>query len=562
MRTFPGNLGCGVDREMPRPLSETVIAPSASSSTSMKLAWPATASSMELSITSAKRWCRAFSSVPPNIHAGRRRTGSSPPPAPRWRRRRSRPRRTVPCPAAGFSAARAARFAAGAPCACSLRAAPPSKRSSPVRHAVRRSDPVSGARSNRTCTTRLYTRTKRGQTAKPRSERERIADLFSTDRTRPVPHDRPGTRSVAATVLWVRFQVEEERQCWSIRHDYVRSRPPARLGALLVAGPALAQTQGAAGHLQRDDAGAAAGNRRPSRARPRLRRPGRSRLRGASRPTGWKSRNRRDGGVSAPEPAGGFIARQGLRTTIMGLELMDVERHELRPTNPSARSRTCSVDAQGRVPWHRRRGGGGFSGWARKAGRPFPSKSIQVVFEGEAARDADGGMQQHRTGQGLALTARNRHRPHLVEFTREQLEAAPGIRDRRRAGPADMHWPKRPGPKGAPGRRHRHDATIGLNHPLRARRERRGLHVRTPRAQRDAHDARGTPPAARVRSIQAPARLLSDENSFTERLRTRGANVKAPSVTLRVEATRRAQARSVLRSPRNRLAVQTVTRKR
>jgi len=38
----------------------------------------ANASSMELSMTSANRWCRAFSSVPPIYMPGRRRTGSRP----------------------------------------------------------------------------------------------------------------------------------------------------------------------------------------------------------------------------------------------------------------------------------------------------------------------------------------------------------------------------------------------------------------------------------------------------------------------------------------------------
>src|SRR5262249_24375009 len=71
------NFGCG-STGIPRPLSVTVTKPSASISTSMKLAWPASASSMELSITSAKRWCSAFSSVPPIYMPGRRRTGSSP----------------------------------------------------------------------------------------------------------------------------------------------------------------------------------------------------------------------------------------------------------------------------------------------------------------------------------------------------------------------------------------------------------------------------------------------------------------------------------------------------
>ncbi len=73
----PGNFGCG-STGMPRPLSVTTRVPPSSSSTSMKLAWPATASSIELSITSAKRWWNAFSSVPPIYMPGRRRTGSSP----------------------------------------------------------------------------------------------------------------------------------------------------------------------------------------------------------------------------------------------------------------------------------------------------------------------------------------------------------------------------------------------------------------------------------------------------------------------------------------------------
>ena len=63
---------------MPRPSSRTVSAPSASRLTSITLAWPATASSMALSSTSANRWCSARSSVPPMYMPGRLRTGSSP----------------------------------------------------------------------------------------------------------------------------------------------------------------------------------------------------------------------------------------------------------------------------------------------------------------------------------------------------------------------------------------------------------------------------------------------------------------------------------------------------
>jgi len=57
---------------------KTVKKPSAVRETSMILAWRATASSMALSSTSAKRWCRARSSVPPMYMPGRLRTGSRP----------------------------------------------------------------------------------------------------------------------------------------------------------------------------------------------------------------------------------------------------------------------------------------------------------------------------------------------------------------------------------------------------------------------------------------------------------------------------------------------------
>ena len=48
------NFGCG-STGIPRPLSVTLTKPSASISTSIKLACPASASSMELSITSANK---------------------------------------------------------------------------------------------------------------------------------------------------------------------------------------------------------------------------------------------------------------------------------------------------------------------------------------------------------------------------------------------------------------------------------------------------------------------------------------------------------------------------
>lgn len=84
-RDLPGNFGCG-STGMPRPLSRTVTEWSAWSSTSMRVAWPATASSIELSRISATRWCSARSSVPPIYMPGRLRTARAPR-APRWRRR-------------------------------------------------------------------------------------------------------------------------------------------------------------------------------------------------------------------------------------------------------------------------------------------------------------------------------------------------------------------------------------------------------------------------------------------------------------------------------------------
>jgi hypothetical protein len=74
---LPLNFGCG-STGMPRPLSRTLTVPSLARSISMRLACPATASSMALSSASATKWCSARSSVPPMYMPGRRRTGSRP----------------------------------------------------------------------------------------------------------------------------------------------------------------------------------------------------------------------------------------------------------------------------------------------------------------------------------------------------------------------------------------------------------------------------------------------------------------------------------------------------
>jgi len=63
---------------MPRPSSTTVTEPSLLIVTSMLLAKPASASSIELSTTSNTQWCRPLAAVSPMYMAGRRRTASRP----------------------------------------------------------------------------------------------------------------------------------------------------------------------------------------------------------------------------------------------------------------------------------------------------------------------------------------------------------------------------------------------------------------------------------------------------------------------------------------------------
>ena len=71
------SVGCS-STGMPRPSSLTRTAPSAWMVTSMRLAYPARASSTELSTTSYTRWCRPRSVVEPIYIPGRLRTASSP----------------------------------------------------------------------------------------------------------------------------------------------------------------------------------------------------------------------------------------------------------------------------------------------------------------------------------------------------------------------------------------------------------------------------------------------------------------------------------------------------
>ena len=63
---------------IPRPSSTTSTPPSSSNVTLTPVAWPAIASSTELSTTSQIRWCRPRSPVEPMYMPGRSRTASRP----------------------------------------------------------------------------------------------------------------------------------------------------------------------------------------------------------------------------------------------------------------------------------------------------------------------------------------------------------------------------------------------------------------------------------------------------------------------------------------------------
>ena len=72
-----GYWGCG-STGMPRPSSATRQPPSASRVTSIRVQYPAMASSTALSTTSQTRWCSPVGPVDPMYMPGRIRTGSRP----------------------------------------------------------------------------------------------------------------------------------------------------------------------------------------------------------------------------------------------------------------------------------------------------------------------------------------------------------------------------------------------------------------------------------------------------------------------------------------------------
>jgi hypothetical protein len=124
------------------------------------------------------------------------------------------------------------------------------------------------------------------------------------------------------------------------------------------------------------------------------------------------------------ELEGGFIARQG-QNHLMASALMDAEvRTAADEDLGSVEDMLVTADGQilGVVV-----GVGGFLGIGEKR-VAIPTEAIEVVFEGEGEAMADAGATQPpagQSGQGLAMTGGTEIQHILVDFTREQLEQAP-----------------------------------------------------------------------------------------------------------------------------------------
>lgn len=185
------------------------------------------------------------------------------------------------------------------------------------------------------------------------------------------------------------------------------------LGALLVAGPALAQTQ--------DQPATAKETMQAMPAAPGAQ-PGSAPRAQGSRPTEPMAVETVKMDVSAPEMQGGFIARQG-ENHLLASELMDAG--VMTSADESlGKVEDMLVDAQGRVLGIVV-GVGGFLGMGEKR-VAIPLESIEVVYdEGEARETADAGTRQPRTGEGLALTGGTDIAHILVDFSRDELEQAP-----------------------------------------------------------------------------------------------------------------------------------------
>jgi sporulation protein YlmC with PRC-barrel domain len=197
------------------------------------------------------------------------------------------------------------------------------------------------------------------------------------------------------------------------------------LGALLVAGPALAQTQSADQPATTDETIQAlppAPETQP--AQPPQPQGAQAQETQATEPVEVETVEVEtvEGEGAAPELEGGFIARQG-QNHLMASELMDAD--VMTSADESlGKVEDMLLDAQGRAVGVVV-GVGGFLGIGEKQ-VAIPTESIQVVYEGEAREAAEGGAaQQPGIGRGLALTGGTDIAHILVEFSREELEQAP-----------------------------------------------------------------------------------------------------------------------------------------
>lgn len=203
------------------------------------------------------------------------------------------------------------------------------------------------------------------------------------------------------------------------------------LGALLAAGPALAQTGGAGQPSttqetiqplptapegqggQSAQQGGAATQTEPMQSQPMQAE--------TVEPTGTTQMQTAGTG---PEIQGGFIVRQGANE-LLGSELMDAE--VVTSADESLGSvEDLLIDSEGRILGVIV-GIGGFLGIGQRQ-VAIPTESLQVMFEGEVAASGDAAGQTQpmpASGGALATTGGVDIERIVVDFTREQLEAAP-----------------------------------------------------------------------------------------------------------------------------------------
>lgn len=188
------------------------------------------------------------------------------------------------------------------------------------------------------------------------------------------------------------------------------------LGALLLAGPVLAQTRGAGGPAAADE------TIRALSPAPETRTGGGTLAEGAQpADPGRIEVETVEVEDAGPALEGGFIARQG-ENHLMASELMDAD--VMTSADESlGKVEDMLVDARGRILGVVV-GVGGFLGMGQKQ-VAIPIQSVEVVYEGDAGETLDAGAQPPQPGGGLALTGGTDIAHILVDFSRDELEQAP-----------------------------------------------------------------------------------------------------------------------------------------